>query len=173
MLFRKMKQLVNHSFDACFEPDSEILILGSIPSVKSREEGFYYMHPKNRFWSVLSQVYAEEFPKTLEDKKALLEKYKIALWDVIQSCQINGSSDSSISNVIPNDIASILKKTNIQTIYTTGKKAFALYQKYIFPITGIEAIYLPSTSPANAILTEKDLVKQYQIIRSIVRSIVK
>lgn len=161
-----MKQIVNHSFDAYFESDSKILILGSIPSIKSRELGFYYMHPKNRFWKVMSKVFEEEYPETLMDKKEFLKRNKIALWDVIRTCEIKGSSDSSISSVIPNDILNLLNKTKIEKIYTTGKKAFELYQKYVFPITKKEAIYLPSTSPANAIFKEEDLVKEYQMIRS-------
>lgn len=162
-----MKQVVSHSFDAYFNSDSTVLILGSMPSVKSRELGFYYMHPQNRFWKVISQVFNEPYPETIDDKKVFLEKNKIALWDVINSCEINGSSDSSISKVVPNDISSLLKQTKVKSIYVTGKKALELYQKYIFPITEIEAIYLPSTSPANAILKEKDLIDKYQVIRSV------
>lgn len=161
-----MKQIVNHSFDAYFESDSKILILGSIPSVKSRELGFYYMHPKNRFWKVISRVFNEEYPETIEEKKDFLKRNKIALWDVVKQCEIEASSDSSISNVIPNDILSLLQQTKIENIYTTGKKAFDLYQKYILPTTKKEAIYLPSTSPANAIFKEEELVQKYQIIRS-------
>lgn len=161
-----MKQIVNHSFDAYYQSDSKILILGSIPSVKSRELGFYYMHPKNRFWKVISKVFEEEYPETIEEKKEFLKRNKIALWDVIKQCKIEASSDSSISNVIANDITGLLQQTKIETIYTTGKKAFDLYHKYVYPLTKIEAIYLPSTSPANAIFKEETLVKEYQIIRS-------
>lgn len=163
-----MKQVVNHSFDAYFDNCSKVLILGSIPSVKSRELGFYYMHPKNRFWIVISKVFNEDYPKTIDDKKTFLKRNRIALWDVIKSCEIEGSSDSSISNVVPNDINSLLNKSEIKTIYVTGKKALELYNKYIFSKTGIEAIYLPSTSPANAKLKEQDLINKYQIIRSVV-----
>lgn len=161
-----MKQQVTHSFDAYYNKDSKILILGSIPSIKSRELGFYYMHPQNRFWKVMSKVLQEKYPETIEDKKNLLKKNKIALWDVINSCDIENSSDSSISNVVPNDIASLLKKTYIKKIYVTGRKALELYQKYIYFTTGLEAIYLPSPSPANAILKEIDLIEKYQVIRS-------
>lgn len=160
-----MKQQVTHSFDAYYNKDSKILILGSIPSIKSRELGFYYMHPQNRFWKVMSKVFQEKYPETIEDKKNLLKKNKIALWDVINSCDIENSSDSSISNVVFNDISSLLKKTDIKKIYVTGKKALELYQKYIYSTTGIESIYLPSTSPANAILKEMDLIEKYQVIR--------
>ena len=161
-----MKQVVNHSFEAYFENDSKVLILGSMPSVKSREFGFYYMHPKNRFWSVISKVFAEEFPKTIEDKKAFLKRNRLALWDVVKSCEIKGSSDSSISNVVVNDISGLLDKTHVKYIFVTGKKALELYQKYVFLETGIEASYLPSTSPANAVLKEENLVEKYQVIRS-------
>lgn len=161
-----MKQQVTHSFDAYYNKDSKILILGSIPSIKSRELGFYYMHPQNRFWKVMSKVLQEKYPETIEDKKNLLKKNKIALWDVINSCDIENSSDSSISNVVFNDISSLLKKTDIKKIYVTGRKALELYQKYIYFTTGLEAIYLPSPSPANAILKEIDLIEKYQVIRS-------
>ena len=109
-----MKQVVTHSFDAYFNSDSEILILGSMPSVKSRELGFYYMHSRNRFWTVLSKIYEEEIPENISLKKEFLKKHRIALWDVLQSCEIENSSDSSISNVITNDIKGLLEKTNIQ-----------------------------------------------------------
>ena len=159
------KQIVNHTFPVCYQKDSKILILGSMPSVKSRELGFYYMHPKNRFWKVISMVLEEAIPETIEDKKEFLKRNKIALWDVIQSCEIKGSSDSSISKVIPNDIKSLLDKTDIKTVYVTGKKALELYQKYIYPTTNIDAIYLPSTSPANAVLKLDDLIEEYRIIK--------
>ncbi len=139
---------ITHEFGPYFNKDSKVLILGSIPSVKSREEGFYYAHPKNRFWTTLSKVYQEDIPQTIQDKKSFLKKHHIALWDVIESCEIEGSSDSTIKNVIPNDILSLVKKTEITTIFTTGKKAKQLYDKYCYPKTKIEAIYLPSTSPA-------------------------
>lgn len=165
-----MKQVVTHSFDAYFNPDSEILILGSMPSVKSRELGFYYMHSRNRFWTVLSKIYEEEIPENISLKKEFLKKHKIALWDVLQSCEIENSSDSSISNVITNDIKGLLEKTNIQKIYTTGKKAFFFYQKYIYPKAMIEAVSLPSTSPANACLSTKDLILKYQVIRGDIKN---
>ena len=122
-----------HSFEPVYDKDSEILILGTLPSVKSRENNFYYGHKQNRFW-----------------KKAMLLAHRIALWDVIQSCDIKGSSDSSIKNVQPTDIGMILEKTNMTQIYANGNKAGQLYKRYQFPITGIEATVLPSTSPANA-----------------------
>ena len=139
-----------HSFEPVYDKASEILILGTLPSVKSRENNFYYGHKQNRFWKVLATLLKEPVPDTIEEKKAMLLAHRIALWDVIQSCDIKGSSDSSIKNVQPTDIGMILEKTNITRIYANGNKAGQLYKRYQFPITGIEATVLPSTSPANA-----------------------
>ena len=139
-----------HSFEPVYDKDSEILILGTLPSVKSRENNFYYGHKQNRFWKVLAILLKEPVPETIEEKKAVLLAHRIALWDVIQSCDIKGSSDSSIKNVQPTDIGMILEKTNVTQIYANGNKAGQLYKRYQFPVTGIEATVLPSTSPANA-----------------------
>ena len=139
-----------HSFEPVYDKDSEILILGTLPSVKSRENNFYYGHKQNRFWKVLATLLKEPVPDTIEEKKAMLLAHRIALWDVIQSCDIKGSSDSSIKNVQPTDIGMILEKTNMTQIYANGNKAGQLYKRYQFPVTGIEAPVLPSTSPANA-----------------------
>ena len=139
-----------HSFKPVYDKDSEILILGTLPSVKSRENNFYYGHKQNRFWKVLATLLKEPVPETIEEKKAMLLAHRIALWDVIQSCDIKGSSDSSIKNVQPTDIGMILEKTNVTQIYANGNKAGQLYKRYQFPVTGIEATVLPSTSPANA-----------------------
>lgn len=139
-----------HSFEPVYDKDSEILILGTLPSVKSRENNFYYGHKQNRFWKVLATLLKEPVPETIEEKKAMLLVHRIALWDVIQSCDIKGSSDSSIKNVQPTDIGMILEKTNMTQIYANGNKAGQLYKRYQFPITGIKATVLPSTSPANA-----------------------
>ena len=139
-----------HSFEPVYDKDSEILILGTLPSVKSRENNFYYGHKQNRFWKVLATLLKEPVPETIEEKKVMLLAHRIALWDVIQSCDIKGSSDSSIKNVQPTDIGMILEKTNMTQIYANGNKAGQLYKRYQFPVTGIEATVLPSTSPANA-----------------------
>jgi len=158
---------VTHTFPAFYQKDSKILLLGSMPSKKSREENFYYMHPQNKFWKVLARVYKEEIPITLEDKKMFLIRHKIALWDCIESCEIKGSSDASIKNVIPTDLNRILKDSNIQRIYTTGKKAQDLYNKYHYEKTKIEAIQLPSTSPANiANYNEEELVECYKVLNN-------
>ena len=142
-----MKKKVYHELEPYYNTDSKVLILGSMPSVKSRELGFYYMHPQNRFWKTLAKVYGEDLPKAIDDKKDFLKRHKIALWDVIASCNITGSSDSSISNVKVNNINKLLKETNVEKIFTLGRKAYNLYNKYLLNKTKKEALYLPSTSP--------------------------
>lgn len=139
-----------HTIAPVFDENSKILVLGSFPSVKSREEGFFYGHPQNRFWKVIANAFDTHTPQSIEEKKALLLSNGIALWDVIHSCDIVGSSDSSIKNVVQNDISKILKTANIEKIITNGKKADSLYKKYIEPKFNIKATCLPSTSPANA-----------------------
>lgn len=157
--------IVEHSIGPVYFNNSKVLILGSIPSVKSREEGFYYAHPKNRFWKTLENIFNENIGTSKEDKILFLKKYQIALFDVIKSCEITSSSDSTIKNPVPNDILSIINKTQIKTIFTTGKKAYKLYQKYCYPGTKINAIYLPSTSPANCPKgIEEKLRKEYSKI---------
>ncbi len=153
-----------HSFEPVYDKASEILILGTLPSVKSRENNFYYGHKQNRFWKVLATLLKEPVPDTIEEKKAMLLAHRIALWDVIQSCDIKGSSDSSIKNVQPTDIGMILEKTNITRIYANGNKAGQLYKRYQFPVTGIEAMVLPSTSPANAAWSLERLCKAWHVI---------
>ena len=153
-----------HSFEPVYDKASEILILGTLPYVKSRENNFYYGHKQNRFWKVLATLLKEPVPDTIEEKKAMLLARRIALWDVIQSCDIKGSSDSSIKNVQPTDIGMILEKTNITRIYANGNKAGQLYKRYQFPVTGIEAMVLPSTSPANAAWSLERLCEAWQVI---------
>lgn len=153
-----------HSFEPVYDRASEILILGTLPSVKSRENNFYYGHKQNRFWKVLATLLKEPVPDTIEEKKAMLLAHRIALWDVIQSCDIKGSSDSSIKNVQPTDIGMILEKTNITRIYANGNKAGQLYKRYQFPVTGIEAMVLPSTSPANAAWSLDRLCEAWRVI---------
>ena len=153
-----------HSFEPVYDKASEILILGTLPSVKSRENNFYYGHKQNRFWKVLATLLKEPVPHTIEEKKAMLLARRIALWDVIQSCDIKGSSDSSIKNVQPTDIGMILEKTNITRIYANGNKAGQLYKRYQFPVTGIEVMVLPSTSPANAAWSLERLCEAWRVI---------
>lgn len=147
---RKGLHMIQHPIEPVYDAASRVLILGSFPSVKSREAGFFYGHPQNRFWKVLAAVTGQEVPITIPDKRKFLLRTHIAVWDVIQSCDIVGSSDSSIKNVVANDLSEILEQSAIHRIYVNGKKAEQLYQKYIYPQTKIEAVCLPSTSPANA-----------------------
>lgn len=139
-----------HPIAPVFDKDSKVLILGSFPSVRSREEGFFYGHPQNRFWKVTSQIFGEELPVTIDEKKAFLIRNHIALWDVIGSCEIEGSSDSSIRDVTVNDLSVILDVADIRAIFLNGKKAEQYYLKYLFPVLKRDAVCLPSTSPANA-----------------------
>ena len=148
-----------HTFEPVYDERSKILILGSLPSVKSREQGFYYGHPQNRFWRVLAAVLSHEVPVTIEEKKEMLLSHRIAVWDVIESCDIIGSSDASIKNVVPADIGAVLGETRIRRIFANGKKAESLYKKYIFPKTKAEIAALPSTSPANAACSFERLVE--------------
>lgn len=153
-----------HEFGPVYDRHSKILILGSFPSVKSREVQFYYGHPKNRFWKLLAYLHHAKEPITISEKKAFLTERHIALWDVIESCDITGSSDSSIRNVTVNDIGRILKEANIQSIYANGKKAEQLYNKYVEPVTGRQIIGLPSTSPANAAFSMERLAEDWKQI---------
>ena len=142
--------MIVHPIPPFYNSDSEILILGSFPSVKSRETGFFYGHPQNRFWKVLAALFDEDVPQTIAEKKTFLQRSRIALWDVIGSCEIEGSSDASIRNVVPNDLRIVLDHAPIRTICVNGKTAYRYYEKYMRPKTGREAVCLPSTSPANA-----------------------
>lgn len=153
---------VNHEFPPVFDGDSKVLILGTIPSPKSREQGFYYMHPQNRFWKMLSAVLNESVPDSIEGRRALCLKHGIALWDVLESCEIRGAEDSSISNAVPNDLRQIIGNSPIKQIFTTGKKAHALFKRF-FPELA-EDICLPSTSPANRTISEADMLEQYKRI---------
>lgn len=141
---------VEHTIDPVYDSNSKILILGSFPSVKSREVQFFYGHPQNRFWRVLSSIFNVDLPQNNDEKRELLINNRVAVWDVIKSCEIVGSSDSSIKNAVPNDLSSIINISEIDTIFVNGKLAEKLYIKYIENQTGIKAICLPSTSPANA-----------------------
>lgn len=156
---------VYHNIEPVFDENSEVLILGSFPSVKSRESVFFYGHPQNRFWRVTSAVFGESVPMTTADKKEFLLRNKIALWDVISSCDIEGSSDSSIKNTVPNDINRILLVTDIKKIFVNGKTAEKYYNKYLLPITKIQAVCLPSTSPANAACSLERLISAWKIIK--------
>lgn len=155
-------ETLTHTFTPVFDENSRILILGTFPSVKSRENQFYYGHPQNRFWKVIAALTDSAVPRTIEEKKRMLLDGRIAIWDVIASCQIEGSSDSSIRNVVPNDIAGLLKKTDIQAVFCNGAKAYELYVKYCEKACGKQAVKLPSTSPANAAWSLERLTESWQ-----------
>ena len=157
-----MKTEIKHPFPPLFDKDSRILILGSFPSVKSRENNFFYGHPQNRFWKVMASVLREEAPSSIEEKRTMLLRHKIALWDSIAQCEIIGSSDASIDKVIPNDLSPIFECAKIQAVFCNGKKAHELYRKYIAADVGREAICLPSTSPANASWSLERLSEEYR-----------
>ena len=155
---------VKHAFEPVYDECSRVLILGTLPSVKSREQNFYYGHPQNRFWKVIATLYGEIVPQTIAQKKELLLKHQIAVWDVIAECDIYGSSDSSIKNVVPADISRILGRAPIRQIYANGAKAYELYNKYSLAATGREITKLPSTSPANAAFGMERLLEAWQVI---------
>ena len=153
-----------HPFEPVYDSNSRILILGTFPSVKSREVQFYYGHPRNRFWKTLAAVLQDEIPQTVEEKIRFLKTHHIALWDTCAACDIDGSADATIRRTVPNDIRPILEHTDIRAIFCGGKTAGGLYEKHIFPLTGIPAIVLPSTSPANAACTDAMLIDAWSAI---------
>lgn len=157
-------QAVCHPIAPVFDERSRILILGSFPSVKSREAAFFYGHPQNRFWKVVSAVLDAKCPQTVDDKKWLLLSHRIALWDVIASCRIEGSSDSSIRDVVPTDLRPILDTAPIRAVFCNGQTAFRLYARYQQTQTGLCAIALASTSPANAAYGLDRLVENWKAI---------
>lgn len=152
---------VIHPFAPEYDSNSQILILGSFPSVQSRKQNFYYAHPQNRFWKILGQIFDEEVGSSIEQKKAFLKKHHIALWDVIEQCSIQGSSDSSIRDVIPTNLSYILDQSKITTIFCNGKKAIQLFDRYQ-KNNGLQATYLPSSSPANAAFRLERLVEEWK-----------
>lgn len=154
--------MVIHPIAPVWDAESKILILGSFPSVKSREQGFFYGHPKNRFWKVLAALFEDVEPCAVEEKELFLHRHHIALWDVIASCEIEGSADSTIKNVRPNDFSIILSSAPIGRIFVNGKTAKAYYDRYLFPILNIEAVCLPSTSPANASWSLERLIQEWK-----------
>jgi len=153
---------VSHPFGPIFDSESRVLILGSFPSVKSREDGFYYAHLANRFWPVLSSILSHELPVSVPEKIKMLHECRVALFDSAKRCEIENSSDSSIKDVVPNDISPILKEANIKTIFTNGTVAHNLYMKLIYPTTNIEAYKLPSTSAANASMSLGRLKEEWR-----------
>jgi hypoxanthine-DNA glycosylase len=158
-------QTLVHTFEPVYNKESKVLILGTFPSVKSREGNFYYHHPQNRFWRVLAALVGEEVPVSVEAKKAMALRNHIALWDCIQQCDIIGSSDSSIRNVTANDLSRILDHAPIQEIFTNGKTAEKLYLRYCDPAGKRKSISLPSTSPANAAYSLERLIAAWDVVR--------
>ena len=144
---------LSHGFEPVYDDACIVLILGSFPSVQSRENGFYYGHPRNRFWPLMAKLFADDVPQMSGEKKAFLLRHHVALWDVVQSCEITGSSDASIRDVVPNNVPQILASAPIERILTNGRTADNLYRRFLLPVTGIDAVCLPSTSPANAAWT--------------------
>jgi hypoxanthine-DNA glycosylase len=151
-----------HPFDPLYDEHSKILILGSLPSVKSREQGFFYGHPQNRYWRLIAAIFDEPVPQNIEEKKALVLNHHIAMWDAIYSCDIIGSGDSSIKNVVPTDLSKIIRNSDIKRVFCNGKTSGAVYHKYQEPLLGIEATVLPSTSPANAAWSFERLVEVWR-----------
>lgn len=158
--------MIQHPIAPVYDEHSQILILGSFPSVKSRENQFFYGHPQNRFWKVLAAIYARPVPVTVDEKRRFLLSEGIALWDVIGACDITGSADSSIRNVIPNDVDRILRTAHIRRIYVNGHTSEKYYNRYLRDQLRQEAVCLPSTSPANASWSLEKLIAQWSVIRN-------
>ncbi len=162
-----MSEIIVHPIPPLYDASSQTLILGSFPSVKSREGQFFYHHPQNRFWRVIAAVMNSEPPRTIDEKTDLILSNHLALWDSIGKCEIVGSQDSSIKNVVPNDISGILAESQIDRIFCNGGTSYMYYKRLIEPKTGIEAVKLPSTSPANASWTLERLIEAWSVIRKI------
>lgn len=169
--------LITHPLAPVWNEESKVLLLGTMPSPKSRQLGFFYMHPQNRFWRVLPQVFGESLthPNKSPDTKAAIEerrdfllRHNLALWDVLASCQIKGAADSSIRREIPNDFSQILSESKIRHVFFTGQTAAALWKKHCAALYEerfhLQVHTLPSTSPANARFTIDDLIEEYQIV---------
>lgn len=159
------ENFVEHTLEPIFDDNSKILILGTMPSPKSRQNNFYYGNPQNRFWRVMADILNEPLPQNNQQRKELMLSHGIALWDVLKSCTIDGADDSTIKNPVPNDLNIIISQTQIKTVFTTGKKAYSLYNRFCKKSTGIEAVSLPSTSPANCRhYTYEDILREYSVL---------
>ena len=159
-----MSERILHPFPPLFDSESRTLILGSFPSVKSREAMFFYGHPQNRFWRLTALLCHEDTPQTIEEKSSLILRHHLALWDSIQSCTITGSSDSSVRDVVPNDLRVIFDNSKTERVFCNGALSQNMYMKYIYPQTGIAAVKLPSTSPANAAYSLERLAESWRVI---------
>jgi TDG/mug DNA glycosylase family protein len=157
---------VIHPLDPIYDKNSRVLMLGTMPSPKSREAHFYYAHPQNRFWRVLSALFHEEIAPENTARAEFILKHHLALWDVLHSCEIQGASDASIKNAVPNDLSIILNNAPIQALFCTGKKSWSLYHRLIEPVNGRSAFCLPSTSPANCAVSFEKLCENYRLILS-------
>ncbi len=155
---------ITHPLEPVFDENSRVLILGTMPSPKSREVGFYYGHPQNRFWKILSELLGEDVPLTTAERICFLQRNRIALWDVLAECEIEGAQDSSIRHPVANDISRILRQSDIRAIFVTGKAAAKWYDKLLRPRIGLEAIMLPSTSPANCAVPKEKMLQEYSRI---------
>jgi len=160
-----MTMPITHTISPVYDKNSTVLILGTMPSPKSREVGFYYSHPQNRFWKTIAEVFDTRMPTTIEEKICFLHANKIALWDVLASCKISGADDSSIKDAIVNDFTHLFETADIKTVFTTGKKATDLFKKHCQRTYGFEPIYLPSTSPANCRMSQAELTAAYMVIK--------
>ncbi len=158
--------MIIHPIPPLFDENSKTLILGSFPSVKSRESCFFYGHKQNRFWQIIAKIYNSNIPNTINEKKKLILSNNLALWDVIGKCEIEGSADSTIKNVTANDLTTILNNAPIERIFLNGKTALKYYEQLILPVINRSAILLPSTSPANATYTLDKLVNAWKIIKN-------
>ena len=172
MLYNKTGDFmrVYHELEPIYNKSSKVLILGSLPSVKSREVGCYYAHPQNRFWRILESLFGVSLPD-VDTKRKFLLSHGIALWDMVASCEISGSSDASIKNIEVNDLTELLQNSQIEFVFCTGRKASDLYQKYMKPKTNIDAFLLPSPSAANAKCSLSSLVSSYQVILDCLNSV--
>ena len=159
-----MSERILHPFPPLFDSESRTLILGSFPSVKSREAMFFYGHPQNRFWRLIALLCHEDTPQTVEEKSSLILRHHLALWDSIRSCTITGSSDSSVRDVVPNDLRVIFDNSKTESVFCNGALSHKMYMKYIYPQTGIAAVKLPSTSPANAAYSLERLAESWRVI---------
>ena len=157
-------QTIIHPLKPLYRADSKLLILGSFPSVKTREYGFFYGHPFNRFWPLMAALFQEEISTKIEDRRAFLLRHKIAVYDSIYQCDIVGSSDASIQNVVPTNLRPIFETAEIRQVFCNGQTSYYYYQKYHAESCGIQGVKLPSTSPANARYRLDDLVKEWQSV---------
>lgn len=162
------RERIVHPLAPVFDGQSRALVLGTMPSPASRAAGFYYCHPQNRFWRVLAALWKSPMPETNKERATFALRHRIALWDVLATCEIAGASDASISNPQPNDLARVIDAVPIAAVFTTGSKASALYRKLCAPsFPGLPHVALPSTSSANARMRLDDLVAAYEPLKRI------